>query len=136
MIVGSFTPVGGSFAFILQYGFHGSSLNIRWNFHSGKVKESRSEVHIHTDCVTCAAGFNGFGVTDDERHTLAFLIHEAFIEPTVLAEEESLVGSVDNDCIIQLANLFKIVQKAADIFVYRQYGSQIVAHILLILPAD
>ena len=136
VVVGSLAPVGGCLAFVLQHRFQGSSLNVRRDFHTGKVEEGGSEVHIHADCIACASRLDGFGVADDKRHALAFLVHEALVEPAVFAEEEALVGSVDDDCIVQLSGLFKIVQKAADIFVHRQHGSQVVAHVLLVFPTD
>ena len=54
----------------------------------------------------------------------------------MFAKEETLVGGVDNDCVVQLTNFFEIIQQAADIFVYCQNCCQIITHILLIFPAD
>ena len=118
MIVSGLAPIGGSLAFVFQYRLHGSSLDIRRDLYSGKVEEGRGKVYVHTDCITCTAGFNGLGITDDERHALTFFIHKALVEPAMFAEEETLVGGVDNDCIVQFTNLFKIIQQTADVFVY------------------
>ena len=102
MIVSGLAPIGGSLAFVFQYRLHGSSLDIRRDLYSGKVEEGRSKVYIHAD----------------ERHALTFFIHKSLVEPAMFAEEETLVGGVDNDCIVQFTNLFKIIQQTADVFVY------------------
>ena len=136
MVVSSFAPVCRSLTFIFQNWFQRRALDIRWNFYSGKVEESGSKVHIHTDSIAGASGFDCFWKANDKRHALTFFIHETFVKPTVLAKEEALVGSIDDDGIIQFSCFFQIVQQAAYVLVYSKNGSQIVAHVLLIFPTD
>ena len=54
----------------------------------------------------------------------------------MFTEEETLIGGIDNNCIVQLTNLFEIIHQATDVFVHCQCGSQIIAHILLVFPTD
>ena len=136
MIVGRFTPVGRSLAFVFQYRFQRCSLNIRRYFYTGKVKEGGGEVYVHADGAAGASGFNGLRITDDKRHTLTFFVHESFVEPAMFTQKEALVGGIDNNGIVQFAGLFEVIQQATDILVYSQNGSQIIAHILLVFPAD
>ena len=53
----------------------------------------------------------------------------------MLAEEETLIGRIDNYRIVQLARIFQIFHQSPDTFIYRDHRCQIVAHILLVFPA-
>ena len=119
MVISGFTPVGRSFAFVCQYRFQGCALDIRRDFHSGKVEESRGEVYVHADGVAGASCFDSFRIADNKRHALTLFVHEAFVKPTVFAKEETLVGSVDDNSIVQFADFFEVIHQATDIFIYR-----------------
>ena len=52
----------------------------------------------------------------------------------MFSEEESLVGSIDNYGIVKFSAGFKVVEHASDAFIHAHEGSQIVLHVLLVLP--
>lgn len=64
---------------------------------AGKFEEGGCEIAIDGDGVGDRAGLDVAGPARDERHANRFLIHEAFVEHAVIAEEKSLVARVNDD---------------------------------------
>ena len=76
---------------------------MRKNLTKEKIKEGKETygVFVSMWCPTIVeiighTGFDFPGIAHNKRHTERFLIHESLVEPTVIAQEEALVGSVDH----------------------------------------
>ena len=117
MIVSGLAPIGGSLASFSNIGFMEApwiSDGISTPAKSRKVGAKSTFIQIALLVLPALMAWDN----DDERHALTFFIHKSLVEPAMFAEEETLVGGVDNDCIVQFTNLFKIIQQTADVFVY------------------
>ena len=53
----------------------------------------------------------------------------------MLAQEKALVGGVDDDRVVQFADLFQIIQQTPDILVDALDDGAVVLHVLLVFPA-
>ena len=53
--------------------------------------------------------------THQQRGAEGFLIHEALVEPAMLAHVESLVGGVDDQRVIQQIVLLQIIEHDTDV---------------------
>ena len=62
------------------------------------------------------------------------LVHEALVEPAVLAHVEALVGGIDHEGIVQQAFLLQVVEHTTHIIVERLHHLGIVAHVALVFP--
>lgn len=56
------------------------------------------------------------------RHLEGLFVDEALIEPSVLAEEEALVGSVHHESILRKTTGLEVIKQAANIVVNRPVG--------------
>jgi len=57
-----------------------------------------------------------------------WLIHESLIEETMLSEEESLIRCVDNEGVIELVGLVKVIQDSSNALINSSYRLHIVSH--------
>ena len=73
-------------------------------------------------------------IAHDERCAQRLLVHEALVEPAVLAHVEALVGGVYNHCVVGESVLVEIVEHTAHALVNACYHRHIVADVNLILP--
>ena len=73
-------------------------------------------------------------IAHDERCAQRLLVHEALVEPAVLAHVEALVGGVYNHCVVGESVLVEIVEHTAHALVNACYHGHIVADVNLILP--
>ena len=85
VVIGGFSPVCRYFSLIIQNRFERPALNIGGYVYSGKIQQSGSKIHIHGNGIRNTSALDSLRVADDQWHTLTFLIHEAFIEPTMFA---------------------------------------------------
>ena len=136
MVIYRLAPVHRGCAVVFYDRTKRNSLNIRWYLHAGIVEESRCEIDIHTERVGNCPSLYCLWITNQKRHPLTLLIHKAFVKPSVLAEEKSLVGGVNHDSIVQFTRHFEIVQHTTDALVHRKDSRKIIPHILLVFPAD
>ena len=72
------------------------------------------------------------GKAHDEGRGIGLLIHEALVEPSVLAHVEPLVGRVDHERGVQQSRLLQIVERAPDVVVQTLQHLGIVAHVALV----
>ena len=70
-----------------------------------------------------------------KRRRQALLVHEALVEPAVLAEEEALVGRVDDDRVVGEPFRVEAVEQPADVLVDRCHAAQVILHVELVRPA-
>ena len=74
------------------------------------------------------------GIHHDERGAEALLVHEALVEPSVLAEIEALVAGIDHEGVFQQMVLFEIVEQLAHALVNGMDNAEIVAQVVLVFP--
>ena len=68
------------------------------------------------------------------RHAEGLFVHEAFVEPSMLAQIEALVGGVDNYCVLVQSGTFQVVQNLSYTFVHACHNTHIVLQIALVFP--
>ena len=132
MIVQSFPPVRRFLAF--QQRYQGNALDIFRHFHSGKFKEGRCVVNVLHHFIDIPFSPEVFRQTHNQRGTHGLFVHEALVEPTVLAHIEALIRSINHERIIIQSFFFQIIQHTPHIVVQRLHGFHIVAYVTLELP--
>ena len=125
-------PVAGRVA--LQQRPHGGTLDIRRQRATGQVDERGCEIEVQHDVVADRAGADHARVAHQQRHAQRLLVHEALVVPTVVAEEEALVGRIHDHGVARQAALVEVIQQPADIVINRRHAAQVVLDIALILP--
>ncbi len=125
-------PVGGVLA--REQRLERLALNAVERLDSGIAEEGGGIVDILDELVDPRAGFDMTGILDEERCLERFLVHEALVEPAMLAEIEALVRSIDDDRILAQPALLQIIEQLADAFVDRGDGRQILLQVTLIFP--
>ena len=118
----------------LQQGAEAASLHHVRNWGAGVVEERRREINVEDDPLVDGAGLNELGVADQKRHAKRLFVHEPFVIPAVLAQEEPLVRGVDDDCVLAQAFLIEAVEQAADVVVGRRDAAQVVFDVSLVFP--
>ena len=63
-------------------------------------------------------------------------MHKSFVEPTVLTQIKTLVGSIHHYCVFIQAGLFQIIKNSSNTFINRFDTSQIIVHIASIFPQN
>ena len=91
------------------------------DFGAGDVQKRLCEVQVGNKRVVDAAGFGDTRPTDEQWSVKAFLVHPAFVEPTVFPEPEALIRAVDDNCIFREAGVIEEFKHTADIFIHRLY---------------
>ena len=94
------------------------ALHLLRSLQSGVVQEHRREIDIQRDVAIHAAGRDRSRVSHDERHTQRFLVHQALVEPAVIAEIEALIAGVDHDRVRCEAARVEIIEHAAHVIVH------------------
>ena len=125
-------PVGGRLA--AQQRQEAAALHVGGRLLAGGVQQHRREVHVEDHLVVHRARLDAAGPADDERHPQRFLIHEALVEPVVVAEVEALVGGVDDDGVVGESLAVEEVEQPADVVVHRGDAAQVVLDVALIFP--
>ncbi|MCU1538462.1 MAG: hypothetical protein JWP82_2813, partial [Humibacillus sp.] len=83
---------------------------------------------------TRLTGGDGARVGQDEGHPDRLLVHEPLVEPAVVAEEEALVGGVDDHRVVELPEALEPLSQASDVVVDRGDAGEVVLHVALVLP--
>ena len=63
-------------------------------------------------------GLVAAGPADKQRRAQALFVHEPLVVPAMVAEEEALIGGVDDDGVIGEFFLVEVVEHAADVIVH------------------
>ena len=74
------------------------------------LQEGGGEVHVQDHVVVDRPRPDAARPADEERHAQRFLVHEALVEPAVVAEEEALVRGVDDDGVFGQPFLIKKIE--------------------------
>lgn len=72
--------------------------------------------------------------THQQRGAEGFLIHEALVEPAMLAHVEALVGGVDDQRVIQQIVLLQIIEHDTDVPIHGMDHPKVIVHITLVFP--
>lgn len=73
---------------------------------SGKLNNSGNDVEVVHE-LAARLVFRNSWATDNERHLDRFLIRYRFAEAPVLAEQEAVVGCIDNDGVVELSGFLQ-----------------------------
>ena len=68
-----------------------AALHVGGGGEAGVVEEELGEIEIERDVLVDGAGLEFAGVLHEEGHAEGLFVHEALVEPAVVAEEEALV---------------------------------------------
>ena len=109
------------------------ALHIRRRAYRSEVAERGSEIHVRDDVVADTTGFYESRVADQQGHLEALLVHEAFVEPAVLAQKESLVTRVDYDGILVETGRREVGEQASDVVIDTLDRAQVPLHVALVL---
>lgn len=101
---------------------------------AGGGEEGGGEVDVGYEFMGDGAGRDGLGVAGEEGHADGFFVHHAFVEPAVVAEEEALVGGVDDEGVVAEVVVIEIVEEAADVVVDGADAAEIVFDVELVGP--
>ena len=71
---------------------------------------------------------------NEERRAEAFLVHEALVEPAMIAEEEALIGVVDDDGVVGDFVFVEVIEDAADVVIDGLNAAEIILDVDLIGP--
>ena len=63
-----------------------------------------------------------------QRHTQRGLVHEALVVPTVLTEEEAIVGAVEDERVISLFRVLEELQYSRQILIHAVSRAVIILH--------
>ncbi len=74
------------------------------------------------------------GIAEHERHPERLFEHEPLVEPSVLTEEEALIGRVHHHRVVEVPAPAEPVGEAADVLVDGVHAREVVAHVHLVLP--
>ena len=135
VVVDPRAPGFGGLAARGEHALQRTSLHVGGNLQPGHIDERRGQVDVHGQRLRADARRNGFRIAHQQRRALALLVHETLVEPPVLAQEKALVGGVDDDRVVQFADLFQIIQQTPDILVDALDDGAVVLHVLLVFPA-
>jgi len=135
VVVDARAPRFGGLAARGEHLLQRTALHVGGDLQPGHVRERRGQVDVHGQHPGADARRNGFRVAHQQRRALALLVHETLVEPPVLAQEKALVGGVDDDRVVQLADLFQIIQQTPDILIDALDDGAVVLHVLLVFPA-
>ena len=71
------------------------ALDIRGRFDASDLEESGSEIDVERHRGLGGSGLDDAGPADEQRHLEGFFVHEPFVVPAVVSEEEPLVTGID-----------------------------------------
>ena len=72
----------------------------------------------------------------DQRRAERLLVHETLVVETVFAQQESLIGGVDDQRVVHQAVFLQIVEHPADLVVHRTDRAAVIVYVTLVLPAQ
>ena len=119
--------------FAAEQGQERLALYVGRNVGTGDVEERRGVVDVLHHFPDFTAGLEAVGQAHDERRGIGLLVHEALVEPSVLAHVEALVGGVDHERGVEQTRLAEIVERAAHVVVEALEHLGVVAHVALVL---
>ena len=129
VVVEGIAPVG---ALAFEQRQERLAMHLLGHLYTCKVEEGGAVVNVLHELgyITLLAT----GETNEEGCAERLFVHEALVEPSVLAHIEALVRGVYNHRVLQQTLLLEVVEHDAYIAVYRGNDTQVVAHVLLEFP--
>ena len=117
-----------------EVGAEAAALHFGGRGDAGVVEERRREIDVQHHVAVDGVGADGAGVAHEEGHAQGFLVHQALVEPAVIAEEEALVGGVDDDGVVGQAFGVEVIEQPADVVVDALDAAQVVLDVDLVGP--
>ncbi len=111
-------------------------MHVGRNLDAGDLAKGFRKVDRGHYVLVASAGLGDAGPAYDHRRAERLLIDPAFVEPAVLSEIETLVGTVDHDGVLVQSLLFQVGQHAAHVVVHRGDATQVILDVTLVLPAN
>ena len=132
VVIQCLAPVSGMFSF--QQRQQWNSVHIFGNFHACQFQEGRSVVNVLYHFCNISFGTQSFGKMHNQRSMHRLFIHEPFVKPSVFAHIETLVGSINHQCIIHHPFFFQIIQHTSHVVIQWFHHLQVVTDISLEFP--
>ena len=120
--------------FAVEQGAHARSLEGFGDVDARVVEKGGGKVGVEDHVGVDTAGFDFFGIADDEGHAQRFFVHKTLVIPAVIAQEKALVRCVNDDGVVGEAFFVEIVEHAPDIVVDRGHTAQVVFYVALVFP--
>ena len=99
---------------------------------AGEGEQGGCEVDVGDQRGALRAGLGQAGRPHEQRHARAFLVHPALVEEAVLTDEESLVGTVDDDGVLLESVGLEPIEHATDVVVDRLRGVDVILGVALV----
>ena len=135
VIVEVLTPILGRLSFPRNDRQQRSANHLPGLFCIGNVQERRGEVDVLHEGIALPAALHARRIDEKGRAERLF-VHEAFVEPPVLAHVEALVAGIDNHRIFHQTGGFQIVEQAPHLLVDTVDDAHVVADVALVLPPE
>ena len=120
--------------FAVEQGANARSLEGFGNVNARVVEKGGGKVGVEDHVGVDTAGFDFFGIADDEGHAQGFFIHKTLVIPAVVAQEKALVRCVDDYGVVGETFFIEIVEHAPDIVIDRGHTAQVVFDVALVFP--
>ena len=120
--------------FAVEQGANARSLEGFGNVNVRVVEKGGGKVGVEDHVGVGTAGFDLFGIADDEGHAERFFVHKTLVIPAVIAQEKALVRCVNDDGVVGEAFCIEIVEHAPDIVVDGGHTAQVVFDVALVFP--
>ena len=125
-------PIGWGFA--TEERGEASALHLRGDGEACEVEESGGEVDIEDHLGDDGIWFGDAWGGDEERDAEGRIVHEAFIEPVMVAEVEAVIAGINNHGIFEEIVIFKVIEEAPDIIVHGGDAAEVIFDKALIFP--
>lgn len=110
-------------------------MHVGWDGCVGGVEQGGCDVDVLGECVGGGVRWDVSGPACDEGHAEGFFVHPSFVEPAFFAEEEALVGAVDDEGVVGEVGVVEVVEEAADVAIDASDDAEVVGDVALIFPA-
>ena len=107
----------------------------RGSVEPGHLEKRGGHVNVLDQGVASASGVRDAGPVNDQRRAQRFFVHPTLVVPAVIAEEEALVGRIDNDRVVLEFLLAQETPDLAHTVVQCSHTPQIVFDVALIVPS-
>ena len=125
-------PIGWGFA--TEERGEASALHLRGDGEACEVEESGGEVDIEDHLGDDGIWFGDAWGGDEEWDAEGRIVHEAFIEPVMVAEVEAVIAGINNHGIFEEIVIFEVIEEAPDIIVHGGDAAEVIFDKALIFP--
>ena len=135
MIIDGIAPFLGSLL-LAQQREQTLALQVLGNRRTSQIKERRGIINVLDHLVHHTPPFQPLWQTHEERSVETFLVHEALVEPSMLAHIKTLVAGVDEERFVEQASLTQVIHQAPHIVIEAPGDLSVITHIALELVLD